>query len=291
MWSSVVDYRRPKRVGDALHLLARPDRRSVPLAGGTWLIAQRDPTVKAVVDLRALNLAFIERRGRRLRLGAMTTLQSLIASPQAQTLTDGLLAEAARRSAPRAIRNVATLGGTLIAGGNTSEIALALLVLDAQVMIRAPARRVVSLAAFLTHRAEYLPATGLILEVVTPSVPTHAAAVLAEVNHTPRDRALVNAAALIARKGNVCRAARLALGGIAPEPTRLPSIEAALIGQELDQDVLARVAHEVTAAIDPPADARTSADYRREMAGVVAARALHEAWQRAEEERDNGHRT
>ncbi len=70
MWSSIVDYRRPRRVGDALHLLARPDRRSVPLAGGTWLIAQRDPTVEAVVDLRALNLAFVERRGRRLRLGA-----------------------------------------------------------------------------------------------------------------------------------------------------------------------------------------------------------------------------
>jgi carbon-monoxide dehydrogenase medium subunit len=291
MWSSISDYRHPTRVGDALRLLARPYRRSVPLAGGTWLVARHDPAVEAVIDLSALDLAFVEQRGRRLRVGAMTTLQTLATHPSIRALANGLVADAANRHAPRAIRNVATLGGTLVASGNTSEIVLALLALDAQVVIRAPARRVVSLDAFLAHRAEYLPATGLILEVVVPSVPTHAATVLAEVNHTPRDRAIVNAAALIARKGNVCRTARLALGGIAPEPTRLPSIEAALIGQELDQDALARVAHEVSAAIDPPADTRASADYRREMAGVIAVRALREAWQRAGEGRDNGHHT
>jgi carbon-monoxide dehydrogenase medium subunit len=269
------------RVGDALRLLARPDWHSVPLAGGTWLVAQRDPAVEAVVDLSALNLAFIEWRGRRLRLGAMTHLQSLVASPQTRRLANGLLAEAARHAAPRAIRNVATLGGTLVSGRSASEIALALLALDAQVVIRAPARRAVSLDAFLIHRAEYLPATGLILEVVVPPIPTHAGAALAEINRTPRDRAIVNAAALVARKGDVCRMARLALGGVAPDPIRLPSVEAMLIGQVLEQDLLARIAHDVSAAIDSPSDARASAEYRREMAGVVAARALRQAWERA----------
>jgi carbon-monoxide dehydrogenase medium subunit len=226
MLAHLSEYHRPKTVGTALHLLARQSPRSAPLAGGTWLVAERDPTIEAVVDLSALNLAFVEQRGRRLRLGAMTTLQTLIADQRASTLVHALLAEAARRSAPRAIRNVATLGGALVAGGATSEVTLALLVLNAQVVIRAPSRRVVSLDAFLAKRAEYLPSTGLIVEVVVPLPSADTGVALAEVSRTPRDRPIVNAAAAVTRTGDVCRAARLALGGVAPDPIRLPAIEA-----------------------------------------------------------------
>lgn len=281
MWWSVNDYRRPARAGDALRLLARPDRRSVPLAGGTWLVARRDPAVEAIVDLSALNLAFVERRGRRVRLGAMTTLQTLAVHPSTRALANGLLAEAARRSAPRAIRNVATLGGTLVSGGSASEIALALLALDAQVVIRAPTRRVVSLDAFLAQRAEYLPAAGLIMEAGVPPIPAHAGAALAGVYRASRDRAIVDAAALVFRTGDVCHTVRLALGGVAPHPIRAPEIEAMLVGRAPDDDVFDRMAQSVAAFVEPPSDTRASAAYRREMAGVVAARALRQAWERA----------
>jgi CO/xanthine dehydrogenase FAD-binding subunit len=54
------------------------------------------------------------------------------------------------------------------------------------------------------------------------------------------------------------------------------------VGSVLDEQSLARVAREVAAALtDVPADTRGSAEYRTEMAGVAAARALGEAWRRA----------
>lgn len=280
MWSSLVHYHRPATVNTALRLLARKSLRTAPLAGGTWLVAQRDPEIEDVVDLSALNLAYLEQRGQRLRLGAMTNLQSLIASPMINTLANGLLAEAARRHAPRATRNVATLGGTLVAGESISEVLLALLALEAQVVIRTPARQVVSAEAFLDNRSRYLPRTGLIVEVVVPLLSANSGAAFAEISRTPRDRPVVNVAAVVQRKGHACRAARLALGGVALNPIRLPAVEASLSGKRLDDDVLNRIAHDLSAAVRPPSDARASAEYRREMAGVVTARALREAWAR-----------
>jgi carbon-monoxide dehydrogenase medium subunit len=267
----------------ALLLLARKSPRAIPLAGGTWLVAHRDPAVEGVVDLRDLNLAYVERRGQRLRLGALTSLQTLVTDPGTRALANGLLGEAAQRHAPRAIRNVATLGGTLVVGEPTCEVLLALIVLDAQVIIRALARQGVSLAAFLANRAQYLGPAGLIVEVSLPPVPLNANSALEAVSRTAGDRPMVNAVALVERKGGVLRSVRLALGGVAPSPIRLPALEGALAGQALDEGVLNRLAREVAATIDPPADSRASAEYRREMAGIVAARALRAAWARAEE--------
>lgn len=284
MWSSLVRYHRPTQVGVALRLLARRSPRTVPLAGGTWLVARRDPTVEAVVDLTRLNLAFIEPQGDWLRLGAMTNLQSLIASPEVRALAGGLLAEAVRRSAPRAIRNVATLGGTLVIGEPTSEVALALLALDAQVVIRTPTRRMVSLDAFLAHRTEHLPPAGLIVEVFVPLSPKNLGVALTEVSRTPCDRPIVNAAVLVSRQGDVCHVVRLALGGVAPHPLRLPAVEAMLTGSTPNDELLAAIAQTVSGAVTPATDTRASAEYRREMAGVVAARALRQAWAQIQEE-------
>ena len=43
-------------LAQALELLARPDVRTVPLAGGDTLVGSSDPSVEAVVDLQALGL-------------------------------------------------------------------------------------------------------------------------------------------------------------------------------------------------------------------------------------------
>jgi len=281
MWSSLAEYHRPTSMSDALRLLGRPSLRTVPLAGGTWLVAQRDPTIEAVVDLSALSLASIEQRGHHLRLGAMTTLQTLVTYPAAGAMAGGLLAKAAKENALCAVRKVATLGGTLVAGGPTCELALALLVLDARLVICTRTRRTVSLKAFLFNRAEYLPPASIIIEIRLPMPPADLGAALAEVSLTPRDRPIVNAVALVSRRNGVCHGARLALGGVAPDPIRLPTVEAMLSGSALDDDLLTRVAQEIAAVVSPPADSRASAEYRRKMAGVVAARALREAWQQA----------
>lgn len=275
------EYHRPGDLAQALRLLARPTPRTVPLAGGTWLVAGRDPSIQAVVDLAGLDLAFVKKNARRVRLGAMTTLQTVAEHPLIRELAGGLLAEAARRSATPPVRNVATVGGTLVAGEPDSEVLLALLVLGARVVIRSPRGRAVELPAFLADRSAHLPAHGLITEVYLPLPPAGTGAALAGVGRTPHDRPIVNSAAVVVRRGEVCRAGSLALGGLAPYPFRLPHVEAMLTGQQFDADLLACVSQAVMTGLEPPGDFRASAEYRRRMAAVVAGRALQQAWQQA----------
>jgi CO/xanthine dehydrogenase FAD-binding subunit len=52
-----------------------------------------------------------------------------------------------------------------------------------------------------------------------------------------------------------------------------------LSGSRLEDEWLDRVARHVSAVINPPSDTRASAEYRREVAGVVAVRALRQAWE------------
>ncbi len=281
MWSSLIEYQQPTTLGAALKLLTRPSPRTIPLAGGVWLVARRDSSIQAVVDLSALGLDFIEARKDRLRLGAMTTLQALATHPSVKYLADGLLAETAQRSALLPIRNRATLGGTLVVGESTSEIVLSLLILEARLVIRSPQRRMVSVEAFLENPKEHLPPSSLIVEIVVPHPETGSRAALAEVSRTPRGRPIINAAALVSRQGDVIRAARLVLGGVAARSIRLPSVEAALRGQSLNEEKLSEAAALVRDAISPQSDERASAEYRREMAGVAAVRALRQAWAQA----------
>lgn len=116
MWLALQEYHRPASIQGALRLLGRAQPRTVPLAGGTWLVARRDPSIQAVVDLSGLKLAFVAKSAPRLRLGAMTTLQTLAGHPLVREVGGGLLGEASRRSAPLSMRNVAALGGTLVVG-------------------------------------------------------------------------------------------------------------------------------------------------------------------------------
>jgi probable selenate reductase FAD-binding subunit len=268
----------------ALRLLERQKPRSVPLAGGAWLVAQRDQSIEAVVDLSALNLTFIKTSARRLRLGAMTTLQTMAQDSVIQNLAGGLLRDASNRYAPRSVRNVATIGGTIVVGNPTSEVCLALLVLDALVIIRKPTEYVVPLDAFFVNPTMHLPSSGLITEIEIPRPSASVGATIAEVSRTPNDQPIVNAAALVSRVGHICRTARLALGGIASHPIRLPDIEAAISLHKIDESVLTQAADAISSSINPPSDARTSSEYRRKMAGIVVARALRQAWEQTERE-------
>ena len=76
-------------------LLSRTDIKTVPLAGGTYLLGQADDSIQAVVDLRDLELAYITEDAQGVHIGAMTTLQSMVDAPLLEELASGLLSRAA----------------------------------------------------------------------------------------------------------------------------------------------------------------------------------------------------
>jgi len=71
--------------------------------------------------------------------------------------------------------------------------------------------------------------------------------------------------------------ARIAFGGMAATPRRAPACEAALIGQTLDADTIARAAEALSADFTPLTDVRGSAAYRLQAAAGLLWRLWHKA--------------
>ncbi len=91
MLLKLVEYHWAESIEDALLLLARLDVKTVPLAGGTYLLGLQDDSIQAVVDLRDLELAYFSEDTRYLHIGAMTTLQHMADEPLLKEFATGLL--------------------------------------------------------------------------------------------------------------------------------------------------------------------------------------------------------
>ncbi len=273
---ATLEYLRPKTLDEALDLLHRPGVRTVPLAGGAWLVPRLrrdvdvpDPLVDpvdAVVDLAELGLSFINLTGQPgdgwLCLGATTTLEQIAHSPACRQLAGGILAEAAQREAPVNQRNQATLAGTVLGAPSQSELLLALLALAAHAVVEDGQPRAVPLDELLADLPWQL-GSGLVTEIKLPWPAETARGSLAHVARTPADQPIVAAAALADRDGR-----RLALGGV--------TANALLLGLGTE----AELESALNAALDGVpllSDWQGSDEYRRAMALVLGRRALEQA--------------
>jgi CO/xanthine dehydrogenase FAD-binding subunit len=317
MLTNLLEYHWAEDIDEALILLARTDVKTVALAGGTHLLGLEDQEIQAVVDLRELELAYIENttsrdgRGHRImRIGAMTTLQALADSPLLREFASGILAHTAYASSSSLlIRNSATLGGTLATGPTSqADLLTALAVLDAEVVLRSGSKTQIDLLGSSLDRPSFalsgvtykgkqerrVPATTLsterrpnelIIEATFPLPNPACGGSFVRVGRTPTDVALLNAVALIDARNDTYECVRLALGGVNMQPVRLKNVERLLQGQQVNQpgsnalDVqrLASVLQTGMASFQPTSDFRATSGYRRVVGMNLAFRALEEA--------------
>ncbi|MBI5651254.1 MAG: FAD binding domain-containing protein [Chloroflexi bacterium] len=259
---------KPTTVQDALKFLQQPD--TVALAGGTNLIAEQRRDVRAVVDLSGLGLAYIRESSGAIVLGAMTTLSALNDSPILRALANGVIAQAAHRSAASILRNQATLAGTIIAEPD-GILAVALLALDAQVTLVGSETRQIAIENFWREGA----AKSLVTEIAVPIKNPRAA--LHTVARTPSDQPIVGVIASAQIENQVARDVRIALGGVSETALRASAAEKILEGQTLNDAVIENAVGAMHASpLHPRGDYRGSAEYRREMAIVLTRRAVRE---------------
>lgn len=283
MLLNLREYHRPAadggRLADALALLARPGIRTVVLAGGDTLLASADPTIEAVVDLQGLGLDQLtfERDRGMLHIGALVTRAQLAAGEglgDENSQLGEILGECAQRWGGSVQRNRATVGGAAVVAADNDPLPAALLACDAEVVLATQAgEQVIPYAEFLDQRATLLAAPAIVTGLRVPVIGAATGYALETVARTPADAPIVLAVAALSAHDGRCTAARLALGGVAPIPLRVPAVEAALTGQPLSADLIADVAAQLAPLIHPPADFRGSGEYRREMAVVLARRA------------------
>ena len=244
----ITEYHRPQTIEAALVLLSRENPLTIPLAGGTAINrASEQPT--AVVDLQLLGLNLLTWRGNFVDIGAMASLQALLESK----LPEALL-KATKLEATYNLRQMATAGGTLVAADGRSPFTTVLLALDASVTML-PGGDTAGLGDIMPFRSEKL--RGRLITQVT--LPTRINLAYEYIARTPADLPIVCAGLAIWPSGRV----RLALGGFGSAPTL------AFDGCEANGlEAAARSAYAQAG------DEWASAEYRQEMAGVLARRCL-----------------
>lgn len=302
----LVEYHWAEHIDDALLLLGRSEMKTVPLAGGTYLLGQEDDSIQAVVDLRDLGLAYIKEDQNTMRIGAMTTLQEIVDAPLLKEFATGLLSQSAQvSSSSRLLRESATIGGTVSTwSAAQADILTALVALDAEVVVRSARRTEVNLSggtlerpglalsgvvfkgrqerrsALSSYNLEQRPGE-LIIELGVPIPATSCGASFKRIGRTPTDAALLNAASLVEIENDVYKRVRLAFGGVNMEPVRVPGVEQLLEGQPVSQPVnsqhLMAALRSGMSIFRPPSDARASSGYRRVSGVNLAYRVLEEA--------------
>jgi CO/xanthine dehydrogenase FAD-binding subunit len=213
------------------------------LAGGTVLLP-RGVAAERVVGLARTGLDGIERRDGRTVLGATATLAAV-------ARLDGAVGQAAGAVGGPALRNMATVGGNLLAGAPYGDLGVPLLALGATVDLGG---RDLPLDELWSS----LRAGELIRSVAYDDAP---AAYVRWARRAANSPAVVS----VALSGG-----RVALGGVAPHPVRSTAAEAHLDDPEAAGEAAA-------AAIDPPTDAIASAWYRRRMTRLFVQRALEQS--------------
>lgn len=255
-------YARASDLDQALELLAEPDSKAI--AGGQSLIPVmklRIARPSLVVDISRLDLHGTEEREAEMHIGALTTWNELIGAEALQRPAFAALAECARGIGDLQVRNLGTIGGSIVHADPASDMPAVLLALGARLRLRSPdgERELAVADALVGPFTTALGQQELVTDVVIPAPAPGSGSAYASVEHPASGFALAGAAALVTPDGET-----VAVTGVGAAPFLLT-------GDLADAEIFG--------------DGFASAEYRRELARVVADRALSAARERAKEDR------
>jgi CO/xanthine dehydrogenase FAD-binding subunit len=276
------DVRVPATLEEALGLLAREPGIWRPLAGGTDLMVPfasgrlRDTHFLSLQSLDSLRT--VEEDDRNLTLGTLVTYTQMRESPCVRRHFPNL-ADSARVTGAVAIQNRGTLGGNIVNGSPAADTPPALLAYGAQVELTGlGGARWVPLQGFYTgYKQTVLRPDELLTRIRVPKpqgqgfhfyrkVGTRAAQAVAKVCLAAYGRV----------EGGIVRELQVGLGSVAPFPILAPGVTAAILGQALQALPIQNARAALMKDLNPIDDIRSTARYRRVVAGNVLEQMLGE---------------
>ena len=280
-------YAAPTSVAEVVELLGTDPEARV-FAGATDLVPQMRagrPEPGLAVDLKKIDrLMDVSFEGGTWRIGAAAPTADLTANAALATDLPGLVYAGGLIGSDQ-IQNRASLGGNLCNASPAADSVPSLVVNDARAVVAGPdGERTVAVLDIPTGpgRTSLAPGEFIVcFEVDRPPART-SDAYLRLIPRTEMDIAVVGAAARITLDddGN-CAGAAIALGAVAPTVVVVPAATEALVGGPITDGVLAAVAAAASETANPIDDKRGTVTYRRQVAGVLAKRAVLEAAGRA----------
>jgi carbon-monoxide dehydrogenase medium subunit len=283
---STFAYAAPETLHDALSILAANDDDTKVMAGGQSLIPLlklRLASPALVMDISRLhNLREIEQTPSAFKIGALVTHERLINDNTIARMWS-IIKDAGEDLADPLVRNRGTFGGSLAHADPAGDWPAVALATDAVVHVQSlRGAREIPIKDFFTYLFTADIADDEILthvELARPVPGTVTAYV--KIAHPASGYAVAAAgASLTIDAGGTCRAARVALTGVATTPLRSAGAERALEGGVIDADAVRRAVEHAADGIDVMGDTFAPVEYRRHLIGVVTRRAIQRALDR-----------
>jgi carbon-monoxide dehydrogenase medium subunit len=277
------EYACPTTLSEAVALLASRAGDAKPLAGGQSLVpmlAFRLAQPALLVDLRKLaHLREIKISADGVRLGAMTRWRDILDDPRLAT-AHPLLKAAVAEVAHYQIRNRGTVGGSMAHADPAAEMPGIAVTCEAELSVAGNAGTRAIKAADFFHGplVTALASDEIITQVRLPPWPPRRRWGFQEFARRRGDFALAAAAVFYDEdaSGKACNAHVGAIG-VADRPLRLHSAEAAINGQTIAEETIAKAEAAASSDVDPQDDIHASGAYRRALIGTMVERALRAA--------------
>ncbi len=275
--STIRELIRPGSPEEAVRAHAGSPGTALYISGGTILV-HAGATIDTAVDLCAIGARGVSTEpDGTIVIGACTPVAELARSGEAAVAAGGILSRAAHGVANHTIRNLATVGGNLVAWHFPTDLPPVFLALDAVMRVHtSDGAKDVTLDAFYTRRREVFRRGDLITGVRVPSSSALRGA-FHKVGRKRLDVAIASAAAVVNASDGGAPDVRLALGGLRVAPLRARDAESYLTENGLDAATIRKAAVIAVDAASPRGDRRATADYRRAAAVAAAVRVLTEA--------------
>lgn len=281
------DYVAAASAREAVEALARSGEDGKVLAGGQSLVPMLNMRLarpSILVDINgATELDSLRESGGTLAVGALLRQRALERWAAARV---PLLAEAVRWVGHTAIRNRGTVAGSIVHADPAAELPALLLCCDGAVVARRAAgeRVIPAQELYVGPLTTSLQPDELVSEVRFTLPAPGGGWGFAEVARRHGDFALVGAVALLWRgEDRRVASARLAFFGVGGTPVRDGAAEPMLVGREPLPSLIKEAARAAAAALSPDGDLHATAEYRRQVAAVLAERTLTAALGRCRE--------
>jgi len=287
MIPAAFDYHRPATLDEAVALLARHGDAAKVLSGGMSLLPVlklRLGSISHLVDIgRIPGLEYTREEGGVLKIGGATRQATLERSDLIGAKYP-ILRDAVGLIADPLVRNRATVGGNLANGDPGNDLPAIMIALGATLVARGPkGERAIPANQF--YKGIYSTALApdeILTEIRVPVPPPRSGGAYLKLKRKVGDFAAAAAAVQVTldAKGAIERAG-IALTNAGPTPVEAADAAKYLVGKTLDDNVVGEAARLAAAKSAPSADQRGSVEYKREMARVLAGRALRKAVERA----------
>jgi len=275
----------PTRLEAAYALLADASATWRPLAGGTDLMVQMTGEIgeppERVLDIWALDeLRGIAVESDALVIGALATYTELRQSPLVAEFVPAL-AEAAATIGAAQIQNRGTLGGNIANASPAGDTLPVLLALGAEIVLGSAAgERTVAADGFWTgYRTTARRPDELVVRIRVPLASDRV--VRFRKIGTRRAQAISKVVMALAWHSATADGpwthVRLALGSVAATTIRAAGAELVLEAARPTRETADAAAAALTSELEPIDDVRSTADYRRTVAGRVLHRLVRDA--------------